>query len=680
MPKIEQMKQRLLTFWILILAVSLASWKPQPSAKGQRVAQALAVAVADTDSIVRNAPVPLTKGDTARRYIKLLPGFEVIPQNGQFYVATIDTARRTINAADTSCFIRIKSLATNGQETNQLPRTNGTLQPLTLSVQDLVPAGFWNTGAAYRWTTPTGATANTVTFSAPTIGNYGLTLTKNGRTCQTTTVLRGSACQTYDTLYACNPNATNPTVPDDPNNRLSNLAAGDTVYAADFIAVILSVEGGNANSGWTGQAKVRVPYLGQELLTTFENARFNSCYQLTDGSKLESVYDPAESNIIDPEVATIHRTRDLLVIISDLLRAYQDRNKPQLQGLVADLTQQKAAAVADTNLTQAQRVQMGMNLDSALNVLNTFVGCNNTGWRVAATSSCDANNIQPLIEAMVPQTKETVLFKKTLSFGGLTPDDDVSRKANDSPNPNLPNNSGESNPAPDVIQRRTNNRNGMQRYSEADLRYIFENGKGLPFDGIRNVLSSDSEQRVLGAFYGGGGRTLTFNENDAVSKKLDDNPTFVNYYAQFINRMRPWVNQNNFNAITDSLIFAPNFGGIDRLNFSIISEIPLFDYYGLMGGVQRIEVLTTVSDVTYNVPTPPYINNTVFLPSTRRIIKTIFTLRDWFGADWEDLASPFGSTKSLSASLKAFFMLQHYKNHHQPFETVIKHRKQISSP
>ncbi len=662
------MKQRLLTLSILILAVALASWQPQPSATTRR-----GQFLGDT-TIVRNAPVPLTKGDTASKYIKLLPGFQASPANGQFYVATIDTTKKTITAADTLCFIRIKALAANGNETNQLPRLNGTLQPLTLSVQDLSPAGFWNTGAAYTWTRPTNATANTPTLTAPIIGPYSLLLTKNGRSCQTTTVLRGSACQTYDTLYVCNPNATLPAVPNDPNNRLSHLSAGDTVYAADFVAVVLSVTGGSAASGWTGKAKVRVPYLGQELLTTFENANFNTCYQLTDGSRLESVYDPTESNVVGGELTAINQTRDLLVRIADLLGAYQDRNKPQLQGLVAELTQQKAAAVADTNLTQAQRLQMGTNLDSALNVLNTFVGCTNTGGRVAATANCDANNIQPIITAMVPQTTEKILFKKTLSFGDLTAQDDISRRWNDQPDPNTPNTAAE------IVQRRIGKLAEWRRYSDAALRNIFEGtGTFLPFDGIRSALSGDSEQRILDAFYGGGGRSVLFNENDAVSIKLDKNPTFRSYFSRFANRIKPLIDQNNFSAITDSYVFNDNGNatGIGRPNFSDPNEVPDFDYYGLMGAVQRIEIETNVVEIFYNVPTPPYTNNSLFLSSTKRLLKTAFTMRDWFGSDWDDIAPGPEDNKRFSTSLKAFFMLQHFRNSYQPFETIIRHRAQL---
>jgi len=660
-------------FCVLILAVALASWKPQPSAISHR-----GQFLGDT-TIVRNAPVPLPKGDTASKYIKLLPGFQAIPANGQFYVATIDTTRRTNNAADTSCFIRIKALAANGRETNQLPRLNGTLQPLTLSVQDLAPAGFWNTGATFTWTLPTNATANSPTLTANAIGQYGLTLTKNGRTCQTTTVLRGSACQSYDTLYACNPNATLLAVPDDPNNRLSNLAAGDTVYAADFIAVILSVTGGSASVGWTGQAKVRVPYLGQELLTTFDNAHFNTCYQLTDGSQLESVYDPTKSSATDEELSAISRTRDLLVSIADLLGAYQDRNKPQLQGLLAELTQQKAAAVADTNLTPAQRVQMGANLDSALSVLTTFVGCANTGGRVAATANCDANNIQPIITAMIPQTKEKILFKKTLSFGNvvnpLVDTTDISWRWNDRPAPNTPDS-----PTAEVLQRRIASLNEQRQYSEAALRNIFEGtGTFLPYDGIRSALSTDSEQRVLDAFYSGRGTPLTFNESDAVSIKLDANPTFRSYLSRFVNRIKPLIDQDNFIAITDNYVLNNNAGssGIGRPNFSVVSEIPTFDYYGLMGGVQRIEIETIVTEISYNVPKPPYTNSSVFLSSTQRFLNTVFTMRDWFGADWDDLAPAPTDNKRFSSSLKAFFMLQHFRNSYQPFETVIKHRVQL---
>ena len=120
-----------------------------------------------------------------------------------------------------------------------------------------------------------------------------------------------------------------------------------------------------------------------------------------------------------------------------------------------------------------------------------------------------------------------------------------------------------------------------------------------------------------------------------------------------------------------------NQKNMKKHNFSEISEIPVFDYYGLMGGVQRIEVETTIIDATYNVPIPPYRNNSLFLPSTQRVLKMTFTMRDWFGSDWEDLAPGPTDNKRFSTSLKAFFMLQHFQNGYQPFETVIRHRVQL---
>ena len=328
--------------------------------------------------------------------------------------------------------------------------------------------------------------------------------------------------------------------------------------------------------------------------------------------------------------------------------------------------------MADTNLTQAQRLQMRTNLDSALNVLNTFVGCTNTGGRVAATANCDANNIQPIITAMIPQTTEKILFKKTLSFGNLTPQNDISRFWNDQPDPNTPNTAAE------IAQRRISNLTYFRRYDEADLQHIFERGRGIPLDGIKNVLSDDSEQRILAAFYGGGGRSVLFNENDAVSIKLDKNPTFRSYFSRFVNRIKPLIDQNNFSAITNDYVLDNIQGsGIGRPNFSDPREILFFDYYGLMGGVQRIEIETTMIEISYNVPTPPYTNNSPSLLSTQRLLKTVFTMRDWFGSDWDDIAPGPEDNKQFSISLKAFFMLQHFRNSYQPFETIIRHRAQL---
>ena len=382
------MKQRLLTLCILILAVSLASWQPQPSATTQR-GQFLGDTI-----IVRNAPVPLPKGDTASKYIKLLPGFQANPANGQFYVATIDTTKKTNTAADTSCFIRIKALAANSSETNQLPRLNGTLQPLTLSVEDLSPAGFWNTGATYTWTRPSNATANTPTLTASTIGKYKVSITKAGINCNVSVILSSTPCKPRQANYNCNvPNIDS--VADVPSQRLTNLAIGDTIRAGDFDVIVRDVSG--TSGGWTGLGKVRIPYLSNsQIAVEFTNIIVNNCYELVAGSKIHSSFDPSWSGLIDVS-GSGQNILTLGTQITDLLGNYQCGDSTKIVNFLQRLAQYKNVVQQDTGLVATNKQLAIVKLDSVIAALeqvktqpNTCASCGAPNGRIAQVENAPA--------------------------------------------------------------------------------------------------------------------------------------------------------------------------------------------------------------------------------------------------------------------------------------------------
>lgn len=97
-------------------------------------------------------------------------------------------------------------------------------------------------------------------------------------------------------------------------------------------------------------------------------------------------------------------------------------------------------------------------------------------------------------------------------------------------------------------------------------------------------------------------------------------------------------------------------------NFSILSEIRNFDYYGLMGGTQQIEVELEI----YRMNTVNYLVNTKMF------------IRDTYCADKDDIKG-IANKKILTQSLPAFYVLQNCFGCH-PFETEIiyKHSDTIN--
>ncbi len=98
---------------------------------------------------------------------------------------------------------------------------------------------------------------------------------------------------------------------------------------------------------------------------------------------------------------------------------------------------------------------------------------------------------------------------------------------------------------------------------------------------------------------------------------------------------------------------------LGKPNFSKMGEIKNFDYYGLMGGTQNVEVnfeITPASNGEYN-------------------LKTTMNINDWYGADAGDINGSRGTIKGNIPGLKAFFYLQHYYGC-KPFLTQIIYKSE----
>ena len=354
------MKQRLLTFWILILAVSLASWKPKPQAKGQRVAQALAVAVADTDSIVRRTPVPLPKGDTARKYIKLLPGFEAVPQNGQFYVATIDTARWN-NQVSSICDIRVQSLDLIGQERTVLKR--GLNESFTLrpdAFNGALPANL-----TYSWRSQNGVLGSNSTQTISQIGEYFLTVSDATQTCAPVSVkITSTPCLLPNTNYNCGTNPNFTPVSDSPTDRLATLAVGDTVTAGDFLIEITRIFGGDATGGWYAVGAINAPFLQARIEVELKAATFNNCYQFTGFGSITTSYDASWANVVDIDVFKKNTSRSL-IDFQDFLTVYQGDSSDvsRLDNFEATLIDVKQKIQESNSLTDSTKAQVSNNIN-----------------------------------------------------------------------------------------------------------------------------------------------------------------------------------------------------------------------------------------------------------------------------------------------------------------------------
>ena len=202
----------------------------------------------------------------------------------------------------------------------------------------------------------------------------------------------------------------------------------------------------------------------------------------------------------------------------------------------------------------------------------------------------------------------------------------------------------------------------MKFMNENVIKSFYENG---PL-GVRAVLSDTDniENRLINNFYKGKGRKLSFNHNSEQSKKLKELSSFQEYWKKYLCVILSLARDGKINRHIDiEEIFKekyPKNHGLGRPNFSNISEMYSSDYYGLMGGTQRIEVDIEITHYTRK--------------ACKEVdcyeIETHMFIQDWYGADWGDINGLESKLKGNVYSLNAFFWLQHYYGY-QPFETEI---------
>lgn len=200
----------------------------------------------------------------------------------------------------------------------------------------------------------------------------------------------------------------------------------------------------------------------------------------------------------------------------------------------------------------------------------------------------------------------------------------------------------------------------LSQLSEQAVRNIYEGNNNVA--GVRQVLSDDDnlQQRVLNSFYTGTEPKMSFGPSSMLSQKLRVNPTFQEYYKRYLGVIKNIMKDDKLKMETmDGDAVAQRFGTLktykqlSKPNFSKPLEVFKYDYYGLMGGTQKIKVDLDI----------------IQRNETAYIVKTRMYIGDWYGADEEDI-NGFTSLKGNVGSLNAFFWLQHHYGYH-PFETEI---------
>jgi hypothetical protein len=272
-------------------------------------------------------------------------------------MVTVDDCDFTVSPCD----IRIKAIDSQDTETDVLPRTGGQLGSLQLSVEHLEGAPL--SGFNYEWSRTTGTSAavslgTSSTLSATAIGEYSVKLMSATDTCRAYLTVRSKPCTPRTHTYAC---GTTPAIPlPDNGSRLSNLAVGDTIRAADFDIIVTEVLSGGPD-GWNGVGYTEIPYLkNTRIAIDLKGVVVNGCYELVGGTA-QSAYDPNWGGVTSVD-STINNFEELLrntIVDARYLANNYDDSKQQkekandLINQISYLRQQ----VNNSSLTDAEKQQ-----------------------------------------------------------------------------------------------------------------------------------------------------------------------------------------------------------------------------------------------------------------------------------------------------------------------------------
>ncbi|MFI3314387.1 MAG: hypothetical protein R3Y04_01805 [Rikenellaceae bacterium] len=144
----------------------------------------------------------------------------------------------------------------------------------------------------------------------------------------------------------------------------------------------------------------------------------------------------------------------------------------------------------------------------------------------------------------------------------------------------------------------------------------------------------DIENRVNNAFLKGEGleditingqkyKGLLFDENSEQSKRLKKSDVFEAYYNNYLSKVSETINdakkgkEINVNTLSNTLKTE-----LGKPDFSTFQNLWKHDYFGLMGGIQKVDIdfkITPVSETEYKLQTTMY-------------------LTDWYGADKDDIS------------------------------------------
>ncbi len=151
----------------------------------------------------------------------------------------------------------------------------------------------------------------------------------------------------------------------------------------------------------------------------------------------------------------------------------------------------------------------------------------------------------------------------------------------------------------------TENIERLSKMSREDIEKKYKSTNRMALSNRDNI-----EQRVNNAFLKGVGledivvngkvyQGLLFDENSKQSQLLKETDTFKAYYDKYLSCMKEIISKTGDAKEIDTDAISKKLNSkLGKPNFSNLGEINDFDYYGLMGGTQNIDIDFKITPVS----------------------------------------------------------------------------------
>jgi hypothetical protein len=288
----------------------------------------------------------------------------------------------------------------------------------------------------YAWTPPAGVTLvpnpnEPYKRQTNKLGRYTVQASSaNGTSCPLSIDIFADKCDSTTNTFDCGTLGAGPTLNGTLN--ITNLAVGDEFTIRDYTVLVTKIAGSQA-AGWTGEGKLSFNFLKLAnnlaieipISVKFDNIQVNQCYQLLNGSKVETLYDASWGSVVDVS-CLLDFDKRLNSVYSDARNLYDcsTEGKARIRRFIGEVDGLFPCLEQSLDYSLAGKTVIRYSLNKLKTLANEIIDYVND-------PDCDLSNANARIATGPPGSgskKKFDAMTSIITFLGITVDDPNNQK------------------------------------------------------------------------------------------------------------------------------------------------------------------------------------------------------------------------------------------------------------